>query len=137
MSARPPIDRRWSPQVTCVNFEAWESNVNAGIEITDATFEAEVLRSPVVTIVDLWAEWCAPCKALVPVLDQIDREYQDKVKVTKLDVDGNPTVPARFGVTGIPAILIFKGGQLVETIIGFVPKDRLVEKLLPHLYAES
>jgi len=107
--------------------------MDAAVEITDATFETEVLRSPVLTIVDLWAEWCVPCKNLAPILDQIATEYWGKIKVTKLDVDANPAIPGQFGVTGIPTLLVFKGGALAQTIVGFLPKDRLLQKLLPLL----
>jgi len=107
--------------------------MDAAVEITDATFETEVLRSPVLTVVDLWAEWCVPCKNLAPILDQIATEYLGKIKVTKLDVDANPAVPGQFGVTGIPTLLVFKGGALAQTIVGFLPKDRLLQKLLPLL----
>jgi thioredoxin 1 len=107
--------------------------MQAAVEITDATFEAEVLRSPELTIVDLWAEWCMPCKNLAPILDQIATEYPDKIRVTKLDVEANPVIPRQFGITGIPTLLVFKGGQLVQTILGFLPKDRLLGKLLPLL----
>jgi thioredoxin 1 len=107
--------------------------MEAVVEITDATFETEVLRSPGLTIVDLWAEWCMPCKNLAPILDQIATEYRDKIKVTKLDVDANPGIPGQYGVTGIPTLLVFEGGRLVQTIVGFMPKDRLLGKLLPLL----
>jgi thioredoxin 1 len=107
--------------------------LKASVEITDATFETEVIRSPIVTIVDLWAEWCMPCKNLAPILDQIAAEYQGKIKVTKLDVDANPVIPGQFGVTGIPTLLVFKGGDLVQTIVGLLPKDRLLQKVLPLL----
>jgi thioredoxin 1 len=107
--------------------------VKATVEITDASFETEVVRSPILTIVDLWAEWCMPCKNLAPIMEQIASEYQGKIKVTELDVDANPLIPDQFGVTGIPTLLIFKGGALVQTIVGFLPKDRLLQKLLPLL----
>jgi thioredoxin 1 len=107
--------------------------VKATVEISDATFESEVVQSSVLTIVDLWAEWCMPCKNLAPIMDQIAAEYQGKIKVTDLDVDANPGIPEQFGVTGIPTLLVFKGGQLVQTIVGFLPKDRLLQKLLPLL----
>jgi thioredoxin len=103
------------------------------LEITDATFETEVLRSPIVTIVDLWADWCMPCKNLAPILDQIATEYRGKIKVTMLDVDTNPAIPGQFGVTGIPTLLVFKDGALAQTIVGFLPKDQLLQKLLPLL----
>jgi thioredoxin 1 len=107
--------------------------VEAIVEISDATFEAEVVRSPVLTIVDLWAEWCVPCKNLAPILDQIAEDYRGKIRVAKLDVDANPAIPEQFHVTGIPTLLVFHDGQLVQTIVGFLPKDRLVQKLLPLL----
>lgn len=107
--------------------------MEAIVEISDATFEAEVVRSPVLTIVDLWAEWCVPCKNLAPILDQIAEDYRGKIRVAKLDVDANPAIPEQFHVTGIPTLLVFNHGQLVQTIVGFLPKDRLVQKLLPLL----
>jgi thioredoxin 1 len=107
--------------------------MKAAVEITDATFETEVLHAPGLTIVDLWAEWCMPCKNLEPILDQIATEYEGKIRVAKLDVDENPNTPDKYGVTGIPTLLVFKGGELVLTIVGFMPKDRLLGKLLPLL----
>jgi thioredoxin 1 len=107
--------------------------MDAATHITDATFEAEVLRSPILTIVDFWADWCVPCKRLEPVLEQIAAEYQGKIKVTKLDVDANPRTPGQHGVSGLPTLLVFKGGKLEETVVGFQPKDKLLAKLLPHL----
>jgi thioredoxin 1 len=107
--------------------------MSAAIEITDATFEADVLRSPTLTILDLWAEWCIPCKRLTPILDEIATEYAGKIKVAKLDADANARTPGMFNVTGIPTLLVFKGGKLVETLVGFMPKDKLLAKVLPHL----
>lgn len=101
--------------------------------ITDATFEAEVLRSPILTVLDLWAEWCMPCKRIAPILDDIAAQSDGKIKIAKLDVDANPVTPGKFGVTGIPTLLVFKGGKLVETLVGFMPKNKIVEKLLPHV----
>lgn len=106
---------------------------SATIQVTDATFEAEVLRSPLLTVTDFWAEWCMPCKRIAPILDQIAAEYAGKIRIAKVDVDANPATPARFGITGIPTLLVFKNGALVETIVGFLPKDKLLEKILPHL----
>ena len=105
----------------------------AAIHITDASFKTEVLESPTLAVTDLWAEWCGPCKRMAPVLDEIASEYAGQIKVTKLDVDANPNIPGQYGVMGIPTLLVFKSGQLVETIVGFLPKDRLLAKLLPHL----
>jgi thioredoxin 1 len=107
--------------------------MSAAIEITDATFEADVLRSPTLTILDLWAEWCVPCKRIAPILDEIATQYVGKIKVVKLDVDTNPVTPGKFGVSSIPTLLVFKGGELVETLVGFMPKDKLLAKLLPHV----
>lgn len=106
---------------------------SATVHVTDATFEAEVLQSPILTVTDFWAEWCMPCKRIAPLLDQIATDYADQIKIAKLDVDANPDTPGRFGITGIPTLLVFKGGALVETIVGFMPKDKLLEKILPHL----
>ncbi len=103
------------------------------MEVTDDTFQAEVVESTVLTITDLWAEWCGPCKRLSPILDEIAAEYGDRVKVVKLDVDSNPNIPTQYGVMGIPTLLVFKGGELVETIVGFQPKERLLSKLRPHM----
>ena len=107
--------------------------MGAAIEITDATFEAEALRSPIPTIVDFWAEWCIPCKRVAPILEEIATEYQGKIKVTKLDVDVNPRTPGMYNITGIPTLIVLKGGELVEIVVGFVPKDKLLAKLLPHV----
>jgi thioredoxin 1 len=107
--------------------------MSAAIDITDATFEAEALRSPNLTILDLWAEWCIPCKRIAPILDEIATQYAGKIRVVKLDVDANPVTPGKFGVSSIPTLLVFKGGKLVETLVGFMPKDKLLAKLLPHV----
>lgn len=105
----------------------------AVVHITDATFEAEVLRSPILTITDFWAEWCMPCKRIAPILAELATEYSGKLKIAKLDVDSNPETPERYGITGIPTLLVFSGGELVETLVGFLPKNKLVEKLRPYL----
>lgn len=107
--------------------------MGAMIHVTDKTFESEVLNSPVLTVTDFWAEWCMPCKRIAPILDEIATEYAGQIKIAKMDVDVNPVTPERFGITGIPTLLVFRAGQLVETLVGFMPKDRLVEKLLPHM----
>ena len=86
--------------------------MSAAIEITDATFEADVLRSPTLTILDLWAEWCVPCKRLAPILDEIAAQYAGKIKIAKLDVDTSPRTPGIYNVTGIPTLLVFKNGKL-------------------------
>lgn len=103
------------------------------VDVTDDTFQAEVIESSVLTVTDLWADWCGPCKRLAPILEEIATEYGDKVKIAKLDVDSNPNVPSQYGVMGIPTLLVFKDGQLLDTIVGFLPKERLLSKLLPHI----
>lgn len=107
--------------------------MGAMVHVTDKSFEAEVLQSPVLTVTDFWAEWCMPCKRIAPILDEIATEYAGKIKVVKMDVDANPRTPEQFNITGIPTLLVFKGGELVETLVGFLPKNRLLEKLLPHM----
>ena len=109
--------------------------MGATIAVTDSSFQSEVLASPVLTVMDLWANWCGPCKRLGPVLEEIATEYTGKIKITKLDVDANPDVPTQYGVQGIPTLLVFHSGQLVETIVGFQPKERLLGKILPLLDA--
>jgi len=111
--------------------------MSGAIHITDATFAAEVLQAPLPTVVDFWAEWCMPCKRIAPILEQIAAEYAGRLKVAKLDVDSNPATPGQFNITGIPTLLVFKGGQLVDTIVGFLPKDRLVARLAPHLDGQA
>lgn len=92
---------------------------------TDANFEQEVLKSDIPALVDFWAEWCGPCRALGPLVDQVAEENQGKVKVFKMNVDENPDTPARYGVRGIPTLILVKGGQVVDQLVGAVPKNTL------------
>ena len=103
------------------------------IEVTDATFEEEVLQATEPTLVDLWAQWCGPCRMVAPIVEEIAAEYNGKLRVAKLDVDNNQQTPFRYGVRGIPTLLLFKGGAEVARVVGYRPKDALVEELLPHL----
>ena len=98
-------------------------------EVTDSEFEAKVLKSDTPVLVDFWAAWCGPCRALAPVVDQVATEYNGKLKVMKMDVDKNNMTPGRYGIRGIPALLVFKGGKVAEQIVGYVPKDTIDDTL--------
>jgi thioredoxin 1 len=94
--------------------------------VTDSNFENEVMKSPTPVLIDFWAPWCGPCKAIAPIVDELADDYAGRLKVVKVNVDDNPMTPARFGVRGIPNLIIVKGGQVKEQIVGAVPKQHLV-----------
>jgi thioredoxin 1 len=93
--------------------------------ISDASFDADVIQSSTPVIVDFWAEWCGPCKMIAPILDEVASAYQGKLQVTKMNVDENRDVPAKFGIRGIPTLMVFKGGQLAATKVGAMSKAQL------------
>jgi thioredoxin len=97
--------------------------------VSDDDFDNEVLQSPLPVLIDFWAPWCGPCKAIAPIVEQLAGEYAGKLKIVKLNVDDNPRTPARYGVRGIPNLILFKGGQVQQQIVGAVPKAHLVKAI--------
>jgi len=107
--------------------------MSAAPDVTDATFTDQVLNSEDTIMVDFWAEWCGPCRAVSPILDAIAAEHSDKIKIVKLNVDDNPEIAMKYQITSIPAMKVFKGGEVVKTIIGAKPKPAIEAELAAFL----
>jgi thioredoxin 1 len=103
------------------------------LNVTDSDFEDEIIKADLPVLVDCWAVWCGPCRMVDPLVEQIAQEYAGQIKVAKLNVDENQSVPAKYGIMSIPTLLFFKGGDLKETIVGALPKAKIIEKITPYL----
>jgi len=106
---------------------------NDVLSVSDGNFEEEVLKSSLAVLVDFWAEWCMPCRMIAPTVENIAQTYKDKLKVAKMNVDENMKTPAKYGIRGIPTLLLFKAGELKETMVGVQPRDKIVEIISKHL----
>ncbi len=102
-------------------------------EVNEGNFQNEVLNSETPVLVDFWAEWCVPCRMVAPLVEQISNEYDGKLRVGKMDADAAPDILMRYNIMSIPTLILFKAGKPVETIVGFQPKDKITNKLVPHL----
>ncbi|HEY9846924.1 MAG TPA: thioredoxin [Candidatus Caenarcaniphilales bacterium] len=107
--------------------------MSSAAQVTDSTFKQEVLESEIPVLVDFWAPWCGPCRMVAPVVDEIATEYNDQVKVVKVNTDENPSVASQYGIRSIPTLMIFKGGQRVDMVVGAVPKTTLSNTLEKYL----
>jgi thioredoxin 1 len=103
------------------------------VQLTDAEFEAKVLQAEKPTLVDFWAEWCAPCRALTPVVEDVAKDFAGKVVVAKMNIDDHPNTPGRYAVRAIPTMLLFKDGEVVDQLVGLVSKAKLSEMIKKHL----
>lgn len=99
------------------------------LEFSDSNFETEVLSSDTPVLVDFWAEWCGPCRMIAPLVEELAGEYDGKVKVGKLNIDHNPNVPMKYGIRSIPTLLVFKNGEVVDKLVGAVPKSTIASKM--------
>ncbi|HSW93881.1 MAG TPA: thioredoxin TrxA [Gammaproteobacteria bacterium] len=106
---------------------------NAIVAITDSSFENEVVKSGIPVLVDFWAQWCGPCKAIAPILEDLAKQYEGKVRIAKLDVDHNPATPPKFGVRGIPTLILFKDGEVRATQVGLLSKADLMAFIDTHI----
>ncbi len=103
------------------------------VHVTDDSFEQDVLQADLLTVVDFWAVWCAPCVRIAPMLEEMAAEYDGQFKVAKLNVDENPNTAVAYGIMSIPTLMVFKNGKPVERIVGYMPKERLMDKIKPHM----
>jgi thioredoxin 1 len=130
---RPICEAGWDLSV-----QREKSMVGAGVsEVNDSSFDREVLQSEQPVLVDFWAAWCGPCKALAPIVDEVAKDFSGQLKVMKMDVDRNSATPARFNIRGIPALLLFKDGKLADQIVGYVPKDQITKSVSKLMAASS
>jgi len=106
-----------------------EMHMSDLLEVTDQTFDTEIINSDIPAMVDFWAAWCGPCRMVGPVVEELAKQYEGKIKVAKMDVDQNRQTPARFGIRNIPTLILFKGGEVAQTIVGAHPKSHIEEEL--------
>jgi thioredoxin 1 len=106
-----------------------EINMADLLQVTDDNFDAEIVNSDLPVMVDFWAEWCGPCRMVAPVVEELAKEYEGKIKVAKMDVDKNRQTPAKFGIRNIPTLILFKGGEVANTIVGAQPKSSIEAEL--------
>jgi len=107
--------------------------MSSSAAVTDASFEQDVLKSDLLALVDFWAPWCGPCRMVAPIVDEIARDFEGQIKVFKLNTDENPNVASQYGIRSIPTLMIFKGGEKVDTVVGAVPKTTLSATIGKHL----
>ena len=131
--------------VDCINFSIRQKrllnfdetndrkSMSSAAAVTDSSFEQEVLQSDVPVLVDFWAPWCGPCRMVAPIVEEISKEFEGKVKVLKLNTDENPNVASQYGIRSIPTLMVFKGGQKVDTVVGAVPKATLAGTISKYL----